>query len=307
MANYYSDPLRPARPGRIDAQVHPTPIYHGESLAPDYSRWMPGLADYDRLQRNRAIGVPLGQYGPTYLPRPPVVPASAPVPAAAAAPAPSPAATASTVSDGARRFFPSTGYYGVGNQLTPSPSTPGATSGVKPPPMPDAFSGASVGAALASPPHLIEGMPSSQWFGQQARRMQQSNRFATYDPHANAPEDAGLDARAMHAGAAFTSCPHYTREQLAKMDAASLAALALRPRAPELRRQWLMNPASPPVLRQETPTRTQALAARALRPRSGLMPLPRLLSCAPARAAPRSWRSSIPPRSPRWHSSRARR
>jgi hypothetical protein len=277
MANYYSDPLRPARPGRINAQVQPTPTYHGESLTPDYSAWMPGLADYDRLQRNRAAGVPLGQYGPAYLPRPPAVPAPAP----AAVPAPSPAATASAVSDGARRFFPSTGYYGVGNQLTPSPSpsTPGATSGVKPPPMPDAFSGASVGAALASPPHLIEGMPSSQWFGQQARRMQQSKRFATYDPHADAPEDAGLDARAMHGGASFTDRPHYTREQLAKMDAASLAALALRPRAPELQRQWLQNPASLPALKQRTVMATApqrrdvshvpSLAARALYPRFG--------------------------------------
>jgi hypothetical protein len=68
MANYYSDPLRPARPGRIDAQVHLTPTYHGESLVPDYSKWMPGLADYDRLQRNRAMGVPWDNTVPRFLP-----------------------------------------------------------------------------------------------------------------------------------------------------------------------------------------------------------------------------------------------
>jgi len=291
MANYYSDPLRPARPGRINAQVQPTPTYHGESLVPDYSKWMPGLADYDRLQRNRAAGVPVGQYGPAFPPVPQPAPATAQQPAA-------PPPTPSAISDGVRRFFPNTGYYGVGTSLTPysaapSPSVPGITPGVKPPALPGAFPGAAAGNALAPAPvtpHLFEGMPSGQWFKQQAQRTRQSNAFATYDPQADAPEDDGLEARAMHAGATFTGRPHFTREQLAKMDAASLAALALWPRAPELRRQWRTNPASLPVLKQETPTRAQALAARALLPRFGpggssSTPVPPLTRSGPRSAA----------------------
>jgi hypothetical protein len=61
----------------------------------------------------------------------------------------------------------------------------------------------------------------------------------------------------------------FTPEMLAKMDAASLAALALRPRAPELYRQWREDPASLPELKQENPSSAQAMAARALRPRFG--------------------------------------
>jgi len=379
MANYYSDPLRPARPGRIDAQVHPTPTYHGESLVPDYSKWMPGLADYDRLQRNRAAGVPVGQYGPAPTRAPSANPAFPPAPTQ-----PQPFMPPS-INSGAHGLFPGAGALpawpspSVGSSFVPfapasspvpgpGPSTPTPAPLAVAPPLPsyllsrdnvgnarftdgsriatgadgsktllirdgsgsatfgertqpstiehtpgsdwfvqqaqahhaaNAFANYDPQTGQASPRtgSSIGGLPSSVWFARQAEQSGQSNRYANFDPAtgkatpvtppaapaatatpntapAAAPADPDkkppgtLQARAMKSPP-YSHARSFTPEMLAKMDAASLAALALRPRAPGLYRQWREDPASLPELKRENPSSAQALAARALRPRFG--------------------------------------
>jgi hypothetical protein len=301
MANYCSDPLRPARPGRIIAQVQPTRTYHGESLTPDYSAWMPGLGEYDRLQRNHAMGVPVGQYGPPF----PSAPRSSSAGVGTGAPAPS------SIGNGARGLFPGVSNFDVGNQLAPQPPSPsqGAASwpgnvpqrmpGLAPGSMPNTPSPSAAGPVLPVSPKLPSYLLSKDNLGNgrfnsgsritvggdgsKTLLVRDGSGSATFGtPPSQGPDTdnpGDLDARAMHGAAMFPSRPRYTRDQLAKMDAASLAALALWPRGPELQRQWLMNPASLPkrVLtsaasvppRENNATHAQALAARALRPRFG--------------------------------------